>query len=60
LHDFVVRQYTPVGNSSTAAPQKLSLRGVAATPGHERQVNLVVFDPKTGKTLQAVSVNCSS
>jgi hypothetical protein len=60
LHDFVVRQYTPVGNYSTAAPQKLSLRGVAATPGHERQVNLVVFDPKTGKTLQAVSANCSS
>ena len=60
LHDFVVRQYTPVGNYSAAAPQKLTLRGVAATPGHERQVNLVVFDPKTGKTLQAVSANCSS
>jgi hypothetical protein len=60
LHDFVVRQYTPVGNYSNAAPQKLSLRGVATTPGHERQVNLVVFDPKTGKTLQAVSANCSS
>ncbi len=60
LHDFVVRQYTPVGDYSTASPQKLSLRGVAATPGHERQVNLVVFDPKTGKTLQAVSANCPS
>jgi hypothetical protein len=60
LHDFVVRQYTPVGDYSAASPQKLSLRGVAATPGHERQVNLVVFDPKTGKTLQAVSANCSS
>ena len=60
LHDFVVRQYTPVGDYSAAAPQKLSLRSVAATPGHERQVNLVVFDPKTGKTLQAVSANCSS
>jgi hypothetical protein len=60
LHDFVVRQYTPVGEYSAASPQKLSLRGVAVTPGHERQVNLVVFDPKTGKTLQAVSANCSS
>jgi hypothetical protein len=59
-HDFVVRQYTPVGEYSAASPQKLSLRGVAATPGHERQVNLVVFDPKTGKTVQAVSANCSS
>ena len=60
LHDFVVRQYTPVGDYNSASPQKLSLRSVAATPGHERQVNLVVFDPKTGKTLQAVSANCSS
>jgi hypothetical protein len=60
FHDFVVRQYTPVGDYSAASPQKLSLRSVAATPGHERQVNLVVFDPKTGKTLQAVSANCSS
>ena len=60
LHDFVVRQYTPVGEYSATSPQKLSLRGVAATPGHERQVNLVVFDPKTGKTVQAVSANCSS
>lgn len=60
LHDYVVRQYTPVGEYSAISPQKLSLRGVAATPGHERQVNLVIFDPKTGKTLQAVSANCSS
>lgn len=60
LHDYVVRQYTPVGDYNAAASQKLSLRGVATTPGHERQVNLVVFDPKTGKTLQAVSANCTS
>lgn len=60
LHDFVVRQYTPVGDYSSALPQKLSLRSVARTPGHERQVNFVMFDPKTGKTLQAVSANCSS
>lgn len=60
LHDYVVRQYTPVGDYSAVAPQKLSLRGVAATPGHERQVNLVIFDPKTGKTIQAVSASCTS
>jgi hypothetical protein len=60
LHDFVVRQYTSVGDYSAATPQRLSLRSVAATPGHERQVNLVVFDQKTGKTIQAISVTCSS
>lgn len=37
-----------------------AVSGATATPGHVRQVNLVVFDPKTGKTLQAVSANCSS
>jgi hypothetical protein len=59
-HDFVVRQYTPAGDykSEGALPQKLVFRSIAATPGHERQVNLVVFDPKTGKTLQAVSLQC--
>ena len=60
LHDFVVRQYTPVGDYAAGALQKLNLRSVAATPGHARQINLVVFDPKTGKTIQAVSANCPS
>ena len=59
LHDYVVRQYTPVGDYSANAPHKLSLRSLAATSGHERQINLVIFDPKTGKTIQAVSANCS-
>ncbi len=59
-HDYVVRQYTPVGDYPAGTAQKLSLRSVTATPGHARQVNLVVFDPKTGKTIQAVSANCSS
>ena len=59
-HDFVVRQYTQAGEykSSEATPQKLIFRSIAATPGHPRQVNLVVFDAKTGKTLQAVSLQC--
>jgi hypothetical protein len=60
-HDFVVRQYTPAGDYTTgqAAPQKITFRSIAATPGHPRQINLVVFDPKSGKTLQAVSLQCA-
>jgi len=61
-HDFVVRQYTPAGEYKTSAiqPQKLTFRSIASTPGHPRQVNLVVFDTKTGKTLQAVSLQCAA
>jgi hypothetical protein len=61
-HDFVVRQYTQAGDyaASGAKPQTLALRSIAATPGHQRQVNLVVFDKKTGDTLQAVSLQCGS
>lgn len=61
-HDFVVRQYTQAGDyqSAGASPQKLGFHSIAATPGHERQINLVVFDPKTGKTLQAVSLQCAA
>lgn len=59
LHDYVVRQYTPVGDyRNIAAPQRLLLRPVAATPGHARQINLVVFDSQTGRTLQAVAAEC--
>lgn len=59
-HDFVVRQYTQAGDytSKDDKPQTLALRSLAATPGHPRQVNLVVFDKKTGETLQAVSLQC--
>ena len=61
-HDFVVRQYTQAGEykASDTAPQKLTFRSIAPTPGHERQVNLVVFDSKSGKTLQAVSLQCAT
>jgi hypothetical protein len=60
-HDFVVRQYTPAGDyqSKGASPQKLGFYSIAATPSHERQINLVVFDSQTGKTLQAVSLRCT-
>ena len=61
-HDFVVRQYTPAGDytASGTTPQKLVFRSIAATSGHPRQVNLVVFDRKTFNTLQAVSLSCAS
>ncbi len=59
-HDFVVRQYVPVGQYRTApgVPRTLKLRSIAATPGHPRQINLVVFDPASGATLQAVALGC--
>jgi hypothetical protein len=61
-HDFVVRQLVQAGQykAGDTAAQKLSFRSIAPTPGHPRQVNLVVFDDKTGKTLQAVSLQCAS
>ncbi len=55
-HDFVVRQYVPLGNYSGA--QKLKLSTLAATAQHPRQINLVVTESKTGKPLQALSVGC--
>jgi hypothetical protein len=55
-HDFVVRQYVAAGEYR--GPSKLTLRAIAGQPGHPRQVNLVVFDPKSGKPLQALSVGC--
>ena len=55
-HDFVVMQYVPVGEYRGAS--KLTLRAVAAQPSHPRRVNLVIFDPKSGQPLQAVSLRC--
>jgi hypothetical protein len=57
-HDFVVRQYTPAGDYRGAA--RLALNSIAADPQHPRQINLVVFDPRSGKTLQALSLQCAS
>jgi hypothetical protein len=55
-HDFVVRQYVLAGDYRGAT--SLKLRTIAPQPDHPRQVNLVVFDPRTGKTLQALSLGC--
>ncbi len=56
LHDHVVRQYTPVGQYSGA--QTLRFVPIAASVGHPQRVNLVLHEPKTGKTLQALSLAC--
>jgi len=55
-HDFVVRQYVPAGDHRGAAA--LTLRTIAASAEHPRQVNLVVFDPRNGRTLQALGLGC--
>ena len=55
-HDFVVRQYVPAGEYRGAS--RVVLRALAAQPSHPRQINLVVFDPKSGKPLQALSLGC--
>lgn len=55
-HDFVVRQYVPLGDYRGAS--NVSLRAVPGQPTHPRQVNLVVFDPRSGRTLQALSLSC--
>jgi hypothetical protein len=55
-HDFVVRQYTPVGNYEGA--QTLKFAAIASNPQNPRQINLVIAEPKSGKTLQALSLSC--
>ena len=61
-HDFVVRQLVQAGDykSSDASVHKLSFNSITRTPGHPRQINLVVTDNKTGRTLQAASLSCAS
>lgn len=55
-HDFVVRQYVPVGRYQGA--QSLVFHPVAAQAAHARQINLVVSDARTGEPLQAISLQC--
>jgi hypothetical protein len=55
-HDFVVRQYVPLGRYEGANTVRLG--AIPAVAGHSRQVNLVVTDPATGDTLQAASLQC--
>ena len=55
-HDYVVRQYTPVGDYRGTATLALHTR--AADAKHPRQINLVVYDPASGRPLQALSLAC--
>lgn len=55
-HDFVVRQYVPAGEYR--GPARITLRAIPAQPPHPRQVNLVVYEPRSGKPLQALSLGC--
>jgi len=56
-HDFVVRQYAPVGRYEGI--QSLKFYAIAAQADHPRQINLIVSDIQTGEPLQAVSLQCS-
>ena len=55
-HDFVVRQYVPAGDYQ--GPAKLVFHAVPGEAGHARMVNLVVFDKRSGKPLQALGLGC--
>ncbi len=56
-HDFVVRQYVPVG--SYKGTQTLKFYAIPEQEDHPRQINLVISNSQTGETLQAVSLQCS-
>ena len=56
-HDFVVRQYAPVGRYEGA--QTLKFYAIAAQAEHPRQINLIVTDVQSGVPLQAVSLQCT-
>ena len=56
-HDFVVRQYTPVGRYQ--GPQTLRFAVPPAQAEYARQINLVVHDPQTHIPLQAISLQCA-
>ena len=60
-HDHVVRELQPVPAWAAAAGVATTLQfqpTVAATPGHRREVNLVVLDAHTGKPVQALKLAC--
>ena len=55
-HDFVVRQYQAAGEHTGSG--KVVLQTTALDAAHPRRVNLVIFNPQTGKPLQALSLIC--
>lgn len=60
-HDHVVRELQPVPAWAAAAGVATTLQfqpRIATTPGHRREVNLVVLDADTGKPVQALKLVC--
>jgi hypothetical protein len=55
-HDFVVRQYQPVGRYQGA--QVLKFFALPAQGEHPRHINLVVSDTQSSVPLQALSLSC--
>ncbi len=55
-HDFVVRQYQSAGDHT--GNSKLVLQAIPKDAAHPRHINLVIFNPQTGKPLQALSLPC--
>ena len=61
LHDHVVRELQPVPAWAATAGVATTLQfqhGIAASPGHRREVNLVVIDAHTGRPVQALKLAC--
>ena len=60
-HDHVVRELQPVTAWDAAAGVPTTLQfqpRIAATPGHRREVNLVVLDAHTDRPVQALKLAC--
>ena len=55
-HDFVVRQYQAAGEHMGSS--KLVLQTAEKDAAHPRRINLIIFNPQTGKPLQALSLPC--
>jgi hypothetical protein len=55
-HDFVVRQYQAAGDHTGSS--KLVLQTASKDAAHLRRINLIIFNPQTGKPLQALSLIC--
>ena len=56
-HDFVVRQYETVAAQKGRA--RLTFAALAKQASFTQRVNLVVFDPANGETLQAAALLCN-
>jgi len=60
-HEFVVREYLPVGAWPAAGEAAHSVSyapRAAADPAHSRRLNFVVIDASSGKPLQALALGC--